>query len=84
MSSTGECIAPRLSRHATSSDTSEFGVPRSGATLSQLTVVTPVGDDSAPGIGPAASEQAEPSTPTPTMLKTATPLRTFISAASMP
>jgi hypothetical protein len=52
MSSTGERTAPRLSRHATSSDTAEPGAPCSGDTRNQL---TPGADVSGPEGNPEGS-----------------------------
>jgi hypothetical protein len=83
MSSTGERTAPRLSKHATSSDTAEPGAPCSGDTLNQLTpgadvvdsggVVVRLGDE----LGSVGLEQAAVSTP---RLTIATKVRTLMPA----
>jgi hypothetical protein len=51
MSSTGERTAPRLSRHATSSDTAEPGAPCSGDTRNQLTPGADVGSPEGNTVG---------------------------------
>ena len=87
MSSTGECTAPRSSRHATSSDTLAPRKPSCGATRNQLTPgsdlgagvgskVSTVGFGAELGsLGLGAAEQATATTP---KLTTATLVRTLI------
>lgn len=83
MSRTGECTTPRLSRHATSSDTAEPGGPCAGDTLNQLT--PRAGGVSSKSVearldgelGSLGPEQATVSTPTLTI---ATKIRTLMSA----
>jgi hypothetical protein len=90
MSSTGERTAPRLSRHATSSDTAEPGAPCSGDTRNQLTpgadVGSPVGNPEGTALrlgdkpGSLGLSQAEVSTPRLTMLAIAKKARTLMPA----